>query len=216
MKALLPELQFDPQKPFYAMVLGYLTQVHGFLEICSRGVLARLQKDSPENVEAWLQKEQSKVVRDFYAAALAGRKETPLFGRQELASRTGAGIRVETAQLAEEVISNHLAGVEYFNRISAGGLLIIAWEMTSEYHSCHELWEFLRHCRNAAAHRGHFHLVGNEPRRPARWRSLEITHALQGKPLFPVPPEQGFLGIGDVLYLLSDLESTFQMEATAA
>jgi hypothetical protein len=209
MKALEPELHFDPSKPFYGIVLGYLTQVHGFIEICSRGILSMLQRDPREKVELWLEKESHVSVKEFLRSALAGGDVTPLFGYQQLASNTAKEIRVNIEELAQELLTNYKEGIKYFNRVSAGGLLILAWEVTNNYHSHHDLWEFLRHCRNAAAHRGHFHFLRGEPKRPARWRSLEIVPALQGQPLFPDPPTNGFIGIGDVLYLLADIETAF-------
>jgi hypothetical protein len=209
MKALEPALHFDPSKPFYGIVLGYLTQVHGFIEICSRGILSRLQRDPREKVELWLKRESSELVKEFLRSALAGGGVTPLFGQQQLASNTAKEIRVNIEDLAKEVLPNYNEGIKYFNRASAGGVLILAWEVTNNHHSHHDLWEFLRHCRHAAAHRGHFHFLHGEPKRPARWRSLEIVPALQGQPLFTDPPVDGFIGTGDVLHLLADIEAAF-------
>lgn len=209
MKALEPELHFDPSKPFYSIVLGYLTQVHGFIEVCSRGILSKLQKDPPEKVRLWLQKESSNSVKELYRSALAGGGVTPLLGQQQLTSKTANGIIVNTEELASEILTNYEEGIKYFNRVNAGGVLILAWEVTNDYHSHHELWEFLRHCRNAAAHRGNFNFLSGEPKRLARWRSLEIGSDLQDRPLFPDPPTDGFIGIGDVLYLLADIEVAF-------
>jgi len=209
MKALEPELQFDPRKPFYGIVLGYLAQVHGFIEMCSRGILPMLQRQPREEVELWLQKKSGGPVDEYFRSALAARGLTPLIGQQQLTSKTARGIKVNVEELATEIVTNYNEGIKYFNKVNAGGVLILAWEVTNDYHSYHELWEFLRHCRNAAAHRATFHFLHGEPKRTARWRSLEIVAALQGQPLFPDPPITGFIGIGDVLYLLADIEAAF-------
>jgi hypothetical protein len=73
-------------------------------------------------------------------------------------------------------------------------------------HTTDPIWEFLRHCRNAAAHKGRFNLVRGEPRRLATWRSKTTAPGLNGTLLFTDGKLPGFLGPGDVLYLLSDLE----------
>jgi hypothetical protein len=61
--------------------------------------------------------------------------------------------------------------------------------------------EFLRHLRNAASHGGKFKLEKDEPRKPANWRKIEITKALQGKELL------GFISPGDVILLIQDIDS---------
>lgn len=71
----------------------------------------------------------------------------------------------------------------------------------------HPTVQFLRHLRNAAFHGNRFNIKGsevdsntNELKKQARWRSLEITPALQGtQPFFDL------IEIGDTLKLLSDL-----------
>jgi hypothetical protein len=81
--------------------------------------------------------------------------------------------------------------------------------ITRGFHTHDPLWEFLRHCRNAAAHKGFFNFMHGGPKRPAKWRGLEIVSSLQSTPLFNDPQVSGFLGIGDALHLLSDVEQTF-------
>jgi len=119
--------------------------------------------------------------------------------------------------LAKEIFKDPNTTIQYYNPISAGGLLILAWKITTDNHTKHPLWEFLRHCRNVTAHKGNFNFINGEPRKPAIWKSLEITKDLHEHPLFPAPPkenpqgslEKGFLGIGDVLYMLADIEKEF-------
>jgi hypothetical protein len=141
---------------------------------------------------------------------------TGLFGKPELESKvTGQGIKIDTELLAKEIFEKHEAPVNYVNRMSAGSLLILAWEVTESYHTKDPLWQILRHCRNAAAHNGRFtfhpsvlNSSGNL-KYPAKWRSLEVLSSLQGQPLFFTPPTPGFLGAGDPLYLLWDIEQAY-------
>ena len=94
---------------------------------------------------------------------------------------------------------------------AAGDLLILAHAATTQYRDQSPLWEFLRHCRNAAAHGGRFFIdeKKGEPRRPAEWRGFRIELSLQGKPLIETPATPGFLGRGDPIVLLHDLEAAF-------
>jgi hypothetical protein len=94
-------------------------------------------------------------------------------------------------------------------------LLILAHETTAGHHTHDPLWEFLRHCRNAAAHGGRFELRHGEPKRPATWRNLTITTGLAGTRLIDGPRrptsaaddvEKGLLAVGDVVPLLWDIE----------
>lgn len=56
--------------------------------------------------------------------------------------------------------------------------------------------EFFRHLRNGISHGNAFHLLNGEPRRPAKFKGLEITQALHGKQvLFE------FISSGDLLDL---------------
>jgi hypothetical protein len=71
-----------------------------------------------------------------------------------------------------------------------------------------ELFRFLRHIRNAAAHENHFYFgIGRQRDRtlaglPARWRNKTIDAVVEGKQLF-----HEFLGAGDLLFLLSDVSA---------
>jgi hypothetical protein len=217
MNVLDPEITFAKDKPFYALVIGYLAQVHGFLELTSRGLRYYLDKRISATPGLPIAEEDRKrqfvmrlpaANRDAAERVLRGRI-TELFGKPQLASVAVKGIDIKTEILASEMFDNHKLAIQYFNRLSAGSLLILAWEVTESYHSTHELWEFLRHCRNAAAHKGHFNLHAGEPKRTAKWRSLHVEKGMHGRPLFPDPPSGGFIGPGDVLYLLADIEQTF-------
>ncbi|MHB1559668.1 MAG: hypothetical protein ACYC61_19645 [Isosphaeraceae bacterium] len=110
---------------------------------------------------------------------------------------------------AEEIASVYLAGpqrqVEAL-AVSAGSLIVSAYEATRSSRDRGPLWEFFRHCRNAAAHGGRFHLENGEPSRPARWRSMSVERGLQGTPLFAILDDHGLIGLGDAILLLWDVE----------
>ena len=204
-----PPLPFDPTKPFYPLVVSYVVQVHGFIELASRGLVSKLENVSQEEIERYISLEPDEKVREALKAAYRGGK-TGLFGKQQLESKvTGQGVNINVELLANELFDNYEAPLGYFNRMTAGALLILAGEITHSYHTHDPLWEFLRHCRNAAGHKGFFNFLHGEPRRPAKWRRLEIRSSLQGQPLFFDPPIPGFIGSGDTLYLLWDIEQAY-------
>lgn len=73
------------------------------------------------------------------------------------------------------------------------------------------IWNFLYHCRNAAAHGGHFKI--ERPRFPAKWGNLEITPALNESELFHNPfdisKRIGLLAPGYLISLLLKIEKTY-------
>ena len=91
---------------------------------------------------------------------------------------------------------------------AAGNILILAHEVAKarDYPDGSPLWEFLRHCRNAAAHGGHFRFLGDEPRHPAFWGAFKITKDLQGTRLMKNHKKAGLLSVGDPIRLLWDIE----------
>lgn len=60
--------------------------------------------------------------------------------------------------------------------------------------------EFLRHIRNAASHGWVFEIRPNSLKRVAKWRNKKITPALHWTDLFK------FFSVGDIVYLIYDLE----------
>lgn len=208
MSILNPHLGFSKDKPFYPLIISYLTQVHGFIELASRGFKAVLNKLKEEEIENYLQNETNKISSAFknvYENGITG-----LIGNQELGSKVEAkGIKINVNNLADELFENYKSPLDNFNRMTAGGLLILSWEITDGFHTKDPLWEFLRHCRNAAGHKGYFNFLNSEPKRIAQWRNLEIKRELQGTPLFFDGVNNGIIAIGDVLYLLWDIEQKF-------
>ena len=88
----------------------------------------------------------------------------------------------------------------------AASMLIHCHEITRHLGHQEPEWEFLRHCRNAAAHGGRFNILGAEPRRPASWRGKTIEIELNGERLMDNFDHHGFLSAGDPILLLWDLE----------
>ncbi len=140
---------------------------------------------------------------------LGGSSVTALLGDASPASLVDQAVTVDVAKLALSVFSDSEPAIRNFNLQSAGALAILAWEHTESIHTHEPIWEFLRHLRNAAAHGGRFHFVNKEPRRPAVWRTKAIDRSLQGTAIFAAPLNAGFLGPGDVLYLLADIDAQF-------
>ncbi len=119
-------------------------------------------------------------------------------------------IEIPLDLIEEETGSNYSYLLKFTMRAAAGNLLILAHEITRSYHDNTPLWEFLRHCRNAAAHNGNFRFSRDEPRRPAEWGPLHIEKSMQGTALFPIDEKTtGFLGAGDAIRLLWDIEQAY-------
>jgi hypothetical protein len=208
---LIPPLDFDRRKPYWGLVTAYAAQVHGFVELASRGIITKLQATGVnlDALKAQLpEKNRESIDR------LAPRTKTPLLAPVLLASHTGDEIGIDTEALAAMLIDDNLQVLAYFNTQSAGALLLVAWELSKNRIMHGPVREFFRHCRNAAAHGGRFHFDRDEPRRPSEWRGKCVERPLQGSPLFPVPPDRGFLGIGDVLHLLHDVEKNYMTESS--
>ena len=145
------------------------------------------------------------VEPDFYGDPV-NRAVTPLIGRLALRSEVeNTTIDVDADELAAELFENHHYLLTWALR-TAGMLLVSAWETTKAFSDQSPMWEFLRHCRNAASHGGRFDLLHGEPLRPASWRSLVVTPSLQGSPLFQEYVGLGLLSPGDTLRLLWDIE----------
>jgi len=191
--------------------------VHGLLDLLSRGLREEWKKFIDEHQNRGfsaidMEKMLCDRIREGYSEhikAVLSSQSAPIIGVQRLGSRLRDGIKVETVNLANEIFSNYQNPIEAFNKMAVGSLLIVSWEVTKPDHSQDPLWEFHRHCRNAAAHNGNFNFLHGEPKRPAKWRSFEIVPNLQGRPIFPNSSGGGFISPGDVLYLLADIEARF-------
>jgi len=199
---------FDRSKPFYPLVMNYLVQLLGFKELAILGItgpreLRELVDKVPALKGISLDKDEQvkKVVNDL--SKIAG----PLQLRSEFQDNT---IDVDVHEMATEIAGNANYLLRSFMK-SAGSLLIIAHEISKDnpWHDHGPLWEFLRHCRNAAAHGGSFNLLRREPKRPATWGSFQITACMRGASLFKGVDPNGILSPGDPIRLLWDIEQAY-------
>lgn len=204
-----PLNHFDRGKRFYPLVVGYLVSIHGLNELASRGVAQVVQEaDEPEQLAA--------DYPDLPIAGYQAGQVTPLLKPLALKTRIVAAgpIQVEATFLAREIASEATYLVPRMTD-SAGYLLVLAHELTRDVANGDPLWEFLRHCRNAAAHGGRFRFVGREPRGRAAWRGVEIERALEGSRLMDgsgsqgTEMEPGLLALGDPIGLLFDIEREY-------
>jgi hypothetical protein len=196
---------FDRSKPFYPLVVQYTVQLLGFRGLAARALAGG--RAGGLTVAA-----VTGLGESFYPATPAEAAElAKLLGPLELAS----SVQTDRVLLNAEEIANEIAAnVKYLSRyllLAAGNVLVLAHELCKDKpaHDQSLLWEFLRHCRNAAAHGGLFNLHGGEPYRPARWRTLEILPGLQGSPLFVGEDGRGLLRPADPVLLLWDIEQAY-------
>lgn len=218
MEFLKPKINFAPQKPFHGLVVAYLAQVHGLLDLFTRGLregwmhFKSTQKSPLPPEDELIEVFCTGVTNDYsdQIRSVLKSESGALIGVQRLGSIFNDGIKVDTQKLSQELFNEYKKPVSAFATMSAGSLLILAWESTLEFHTKDPLWEFLRHCRNASAHNsGRFNFLYDEPKRKAQWRSQKIVPNLQGTKLFKDIDAQGFINPGDALYLLADIEQKF-------
>jgi len=205
MNGAVPLAHFDRGKPFYPLVMQYAMQLVGFKELAVRGAVGGPDVKQAVNKVTGLSDEQSAD-----AANLAANLEK-LLGPLELRSSVRVQpLLVPVDDIAKEVVSNVWFLGNYL-LLSAGSVLILAHELCKDKaaHDTGPLWEFLRHCRHAAAHGGRFNFQHGEPRRPAKWGALEIVAGLQGSPLFKGADGVGFLSPADPILLLLDIEQAY-------
>lgn len=196
---------FDRGKLFYPLIMNYLTQLIGFKELALRGVAGSASMDIILEQLGGRLKKPKEQLEDLRKplGELAG----PLQLRSE---SLDGNISVDIDEIAQE-IANNGPYLLNFLMVSAGSVLILAHEMSSDWRGQDRspLWEFLRHCRHAAAHGGKVSFTKDEPRRPAQWGSLVFLSALQGSPLFKQTDRNGMLSPGDPIRLLYDIEQTY-------
>ncbi len=199
---------FDRSKPFYPLVMNYTTQLLGFKELALRGVAGpREFADVVKQIPALGQIPPGKEADAATVHANLRKLMGPLQLRSEYLNST---IDVDVDGMAREVAANSSYLASELMR-SAGSLLILAHELNKEqaWHDHGPLWEFLRHCRNGAAHGGYFHFLRGEPRRPASWGPFKITPVLESVSVFKGLDKVGLLSPGDPIRLLWDIEQAY-------
>jgi len=195
---------FDRSKPFYPLAVAYICLLFGYKELAGHGaarMLHAILEDEDEGaLEEWRKaNDASDELRDTMER-MARATELELMPPLELASKVQGKIKIDAEIVAEDLAQNALY-LGAFTMRTAGSLLIVAYESTAAYRDKGPLWEFLRHCRNAAAHNGRFHVVGDEPRRRAKWESFNVTKSLHGTALFHSQMDPGLIGPGDAIRL---------------
>ena len=203
----LPD-EFDRGKRFYPLVVNYLVSLSGYKDLAVRGILDSDQRayligiiedlGTPSNVP----EDTASDIRNKLGNVLG-----PLKLQSE---HKGRPIEFSVDTLSVE-LSNHFEHLSSAALVSYGAILIIAHEIIkdSSFHDKSPILEFLRHCRNAAAHGGAFSLIGNEPRRTAEWGALKIQKSTNGLPLFKRGGDHGMLSPGDPIWLLLEIEKQY-------
>lgn len=205
-------LRFNQDKRYYPLIINYLAAIHGSLELLSRYMIAlaapklefgapiplQIPSDSPLTGDQIL---------EFYSHP-RNRETTRLptpFGLK-YSFREERTI-VNSDDVAKEFGDHHVDVLPWLMRSAGAALLITAYEMSEEFHFSSPIWEFLRHCRNAAAHDGCFTFdkKKKEPRNEAVWRDFVVTEDMEGTRLFK-GPGNGLMWPGDPVHLLWDIE----------
>lgn len=205
MNESIPIAHFDRGKPFYPLVIQYVIQLVGFKDLAVRGVIGTQDVKQVINKITGISEDNSNIVAELSA------KLTELLGPLKL----NYSVRTERLEVPADDIAKELASnIQFLSKyffLSAGNMLILAHELCKDKpnHDTGLLWEFLRHCRNAAGHGGEFNFLYREPRRPAKWRGLEILPKLQGTQLFKGEDGKGFLSLADPILLLWDIERSY-------
>lgn len=211
---MMNEFKFDRAKPFYPYVVNYVINYHGILELISRKFYDIIKKEKSDGRDCddvvkrqnVVEEKHVKFIREIYTKNL---EPTIFIGDLALKSeQRKSQVEISISEISSDIYDNHMYLLPL--QLKAGGmLLIMAYELTKDtYDNKDEIWNFLYHCRNAAAHGGHFNIT-NIKRFPAKWGHLEITTGMNGENLFKDDKKVGLLSPGDPLYLLYDLERIY-------
>jgi hypothetical protein len=221
MSNFLANMQFDQAKPFYPLIVQYLIFLNGLKELPVRSIFDS-QYESPDiTVREQIEKELGKPI-NFVKLSSQDRVKVAdsiktlvkslerVQGNLHLQSICSDPVEIDINALAKEIESDLSFQLSFAMR-AASSMIILAHEFCKDhsYHNHDPLWEFLRHCRNAAAHGGAFTFRNREPRHPAEWRGIQILTRLQGTPLFKDETSYGLLSPGDPIYLLWDIEQAY-------
>lgn len=204
MSTSVPINSFDRGKPFYPLIMNYLVLLIGFKDLAGRGAINILKKKPfARKIDVNLNALTSdgEIISDI----------SKIIGPLDLKSEfQGNHIKVDIDEIANDLVNN-VAWVIQFTMHAAGSLLILAHEVSKDkpWHDRGLLWEFLRHCRNAAAHGGLFTFKGKEPCRRAEWGHFRIERGLEKTPLFKDANGSGLLAPGDPIRLLWDIEQEY-------
>jgi hypothetical protein len=211
MAGSVPSLyQFQRSSPFYPLITNYQVLLHGFIALGTAGVALKMKQLPPKEVEILVEDARRRGNLDLVQGLMKtnhSELHPPLVLVSGQANQT---IQIDAEVLMRELAQNTSPLVSSLKQTAVGSLLIHAYAVTEPFRNKNPLWEFLRHCRNAAAHGGRFNLLNGEPHRPAVWGRFTITPAMQGTPLVATAEQSpGLLAPGDPLRLLWDIEQAF-------
>ena len=116
---------------------------------------------------------------------------------------TGKSIELPIKNLMTNAkMTDNAYNIEFLRRGMAAAIVSVHDEIKRRaLEDREEDMEFLRHVRNACGHGNRFTFKGDEPRRPAKLKELEITRRLEG--LTPVLFD--FITVGDAVVLLDSV-----------
>jgi hypothetical protein len=210
----IPRCHFDRSRIFYPLIAQYRAALIGFKEIPGHGCIRQaraLVNKKGVSVEAAIAKVDPSGAT-LSRELLEHRGQFEVLPPLHLQSRVGSPGPIDAELMAEDLFHNALYTMSHLLPATAGALLISAREryLARDYCTKEPLWEFLRHCRHAAAHGNRFDFRADEPRRPAMWCGLSIEGSSEGTPLMQ---EQNngpyFLAPGDPVQLLWDIEQAY-------
>lgn len=212
-----PKFGFDRGKPFYPLVIQYYCLLFGFKELAARGTIAKIITMKGKSTgNQWDDRLISDMVTNlkipearFKHLLTEDQNSSELLGPLQLRCKTSKHpIEIDSDMIGLELSENIQYLIDH-TMLSAGALLLVAYETTREFHNKKPLWEFLRHCRNAVGHNGRFRLLYGEPSRPALWSGLSIIPDLDNTALFQRGGQPGLLDPGDIIRLLMDIEQAY-------
>jgi hypothetical protein len=187
-----------------------VTLLVGFKELAIRGLFGRSSLDAALEKIGGIKNASADEIDELRKGL------SKLSGPLELKSEFSGGyVTFDVDEVSREIAQNSSYLAEFLMR-AGGSVLVLAHELSKgqPWHDKGPLWEFLRHCRNAAAHGGSIHLQRGEPCRPACWGQIQLNAQLHGTPLFKESGKNGLLSPGDVIRLLYDIERAYlQMTA---
>ena len=196
---------FDRGKPFYPYIINYISTLHGITELISRSFIKKIEHLNNIEIEKLFR--ELNLRPEIKENFKKNRTPTPLIPLSLKSFFQQDSIEINIEEIANDLFNNYLYLLSYQIK-AAGVLFIVAYETTKKYNDNSPIWNFLYHCRNAAAHNGKFKIT-NVKKIPAKWGQFEITKSLEGTNLFRIPNRGGLLGIGDPIRLLWDIEQQY-------
>jgi len=196
---------FDRSKAFYPLVMSYFFQLFGLREAIIQGGLGS------ETLDARIERLVGKVQGSDDNLSSLKEDLSKLCGSFQLKSLQHENhLEIDMDLIIKEAYNNYHYHLSYM-LLSAGNILILAYGLMQEIAEVDKkpMCEFLRHCRNAAAHGGKFNFLNGEPKNKAEWGRFEIVDSHQSTPLFYRPDGKGMLGLGDPIRLLWDIEQMY-------